>query len=86
MTVYFPSNAPCGFYNNYYATPEEQEKQQAEINKTFFVRARYFSGVPDPMRRKGYDNYLWVTKEQLQEYLPKDYHDRVVDFIWPDPN
>lgn len=86
MTVYFHSNAPVGFYNNYFSSAQEQESHQAEMDKMFFMRARYFSGTPDPMRRAGNVDYLWVTREQLNEYLPKDYHDRVINFIWPDPN
>eukprot|EP00026_Physarum_polycephalum_P005301 Phypoly_transcript_05333.p1 GENE.Phypoly_transcript_05333~~Phypoly_transcript_05333.p1 ORF type:complete len:597 (+),score=121.94 Phypoly_transcript_05333:56-1846(+) len=86
LTVYFHSNAPVGFYNSYFPTEQEQEKQQAESDKIFYMRARYFRGTPDPMRRAGLNDYLWVTREQLAEYLPKDYHDRVINFIWPDPN
>jgi len=86
LTVYFHSNAPVGFYNSYFPNEQEQEKQQAESDKIFYMRARYFRGTPDPMRRAGLNDYLWVTREQLAEYLPKDYHDRVIDFIWPDPN
>lgn len=86
VTVYFHSNAPVGFYNSYFTSEKEQEKQQAESDKIFYMRARYFRGMPDPMRRAGLNDYLWVTREQLAEYLPQEYHDRVIDFIWPDPN
>jgi len=86
LTVYFHSNAPCGFYKYFYNTEQLQEKYKADSNKVFYLRARYFNGEPSQVWKNGIVDYLWVTRDQLQEYFTKEYHDRVIQFIWPDPN
>lgn len=66
-------------------TPEEQED---ELNyglkgvRTYFFSAHHWRGYPMMnLEESDYDDWAWVPKRQLNEYLLKDYYEIFIDIM-----
>jgi len=82
---FFMNNAPVGYYKYYYETEALQEHYKAEANKVFFMRVRYFHGGVTSGPDFTFADHLWVTRDEMPQYFSKNYYDRVINFLWPDP-
>ncbi|EAL62282.1 hypothetical protein DDB_G0290311 [Dictyostelium discoideum AX4] len=79
---FIPSQAPCGVYK-YNVDDDIQELIKAQGIKEFFYRAHYFGG-DFQINPKIVKDYLWVTKDELQEYFDEDYYNETVKLIFDD--
>ncbi|KAN0038298.1 hypothetical protein ACTA71_000470 [Dictyostelium dimigraforme] len=79
---FIPSQAPCGVYK-YNVDDDVQELIKAQGIKEFFYRAHYFGG-DFQINSKIVKDYLWVSKDELQEYFDEDYYNETVKLIFDD--
>ncbi|KAL8197568.1 UNVERIFIED_CONTAM: hypothetical protein K2H54_032941 [Gekko kuhli] len=73
----FLGNAPCGFYK--YKFPRVVQTDTGVGAKVFFFKALLqHSQLPLP---KGKLDHVWVSKEELVDYLKPEYHSQVSQFL-----
>ncbi|XP_041377704.1 39S ribosomal protein L46, mitochondrial-like [Gigantopelta aegis] len=70
----FEGNAPCGLHK--YKFKRESENGV----KIFFFRASYAKGNID-LTNKRVSDFLWVTKDELTEYLAPAYMKSITNFV-----
>nr|XP_020637382.1 39S ribosomal protein L46, mitochondrial [Pogona vitticeps] len=73
----FLGNAPCGFYK--YKFPKALRAEGFLGGKVFFFKA-FLQGSHWPLAREKVD-YVWVSKEELADYLTPAYHSQVSRFL-----
>nr|XP_056722077.1 39S ribosomal protein L46, mitochondrial [Euleptes europaea] len=73
----FLGNAPCGFYK--YKFPRVVQTEASVGAKVFFFKALLQQGQP-PVP-KGKLDHVWVSKEELADYLKPEYHAQVARFF-----
>ncbi|TSL68178.1 39S ribosomal protein L46, mitochondrial [Bagarius yarrelli] len=76
LNATFLGNAPCGFYK--YKFPQGIRSENKIGAKVFFFKA-VLSGSSNLPPQK--DSFVWVRKEELQDYLMPEYLKQVKRFI-----
>jgi len=75
----FIGNAPCGFIKYKYNT-KNPSPEQAVGAKVFYFKAQLKSG--DVIKSSpDVENFVWITKDQLSEYVPSSYEQSLNKFI-----
>uniref|UniRef100_A0A8C4XH17 Large ribosomal subunit protein mL46 n=1 Tax=Erpetoichthys calabaricus TaxID=27687 RepID=A0A8C4XH17_ERPCA len=69
-------NAPCGFYK--YKFPKDVQTESCYGAKLFFFKALLADKNISLLRK---DDYVWVRKNELQDYLKPEYLKRVNQFV-----
>ncbi|KAG9489127.1 hypothetical protein GDO78_005234 [Eleutherodactylus coqui] len=73
----FLGNAPCGFYK--YKFPKMMRSEDVMGAKVFFFKALLKSQSLLPNKKKG--EYVWVSKDELKDYLKPAYLSEVNKFV-----
>ncbi|XP_073474532.1 large ribosomal subunit protein mL46 [Aquarana catesbeiana] len=73
----FLGNAPCGFYK--YKFPKTMRTEDTVGAKVFFFKAMLKSQELQTSKQKG--EYVWVSKEELRDYLKPAYLSAVEEFV-----
>ncbi|XP_077173506.1 large ribosomal subunit protein mL46 [Paroedura picta] len=73
----FLGNAPCGFYK--YKFPRVIQTDTSVGTKVFFFKALLQHSQPS--LPKGKLDHVWVSKEELVDYLVPKYHSQVARFL-----
>lgn len=74
MNIWFAGNVPSGHYNQKYIQPVTTEAGPKVGKKTFFMKARILAGqVKLENNPYGFKDYMWVTKEEMEEIVGKRY-------------
>ncbi|XP_019617626.1 PREDICTED: 39S ribosomal protein L46, mitochondrial-like [Branchiostoma belcheri] len=73
----FYGNSPCGFYK--YKFPRTLRSQNNLGAKIFFFKAELSSGQVE-CGSEAVQEFVWVTSEEMKEYLPQKYLDSVLPF------
>ncbi|XP_060116299.1 large ribosomal subunit protein mL46 [Heteronotia binoei] len=73
----FLGNAPCGFYK--YKFPQAVQTDTSVGAKVFFFKALLQHSQPS--LPKGELDHVWVSKEELADYLKPKYHSQVSRFL-----
>lgn len=73
----FLGNAPCGFYK--YKFPRLAQTDTGVGAKVFFFKALLQHSPP--ALPKGKLDHVWVSKEELADYLKPKYHSQVAQFL-----
>ncbi|XP_033115497.1 39S ribosomal protein L46, mitochondrial-like isoform X2 [Anneissia japonica] len=77
--VTFFGNAPIGFYK--YKFPKEVKVQTGAIGaKVFFFRAKVLQGQVS-IHKEAVDEHVWVSKEEMKDYLVPAYLESLLKFI-----
>lgn len=76
MNATFLGNAPCGFYK--YKFPKNIRTEERIGAKVFFFKA-LLSGSGNLPPEK--DSFVWVRRDELQDYLKPEYLKQVKRFI-----
>ncbi|XP_064607099.1 large ribosomal subunit protein mL46-like [Liolophura sinensis] len=75
----FMGNVPCGFYK--YKFPSALQTQTKSLGvKLFFFKAYWLNG--EIQKGADVEDYLWLTKDELLQYLKSDYYKTIKDFIF----
>ncbi|KAJ1179916.1 hypothetical protein NDU88_005147 [Pleurodeles waltl] len=77
LQVRFLGNAPCGFYK--YRFPKTSRTEDNIGAKVFFFKACLQNGDLATTMKK--ENFVWVSKSELQDYLNPAYLSEVSKFI-----
>ncbi|KAG8440672.1 hypothetical protein GDO86_006426 [Hymenochirus boettgeri] len=77
IQAHFLGNAPCGFYK--YKFPKLLRREDMVGAKVFFFKALLKSGDVSFNKKKG--EYVWVSKEELKDYLKPAYLSEVNRFV-----
>ncbi|KAI8511745.1 39S ribosomal protein L46, mitochondrial [Branchiostoma belcheri] len=73
----FYGNSPCGFYK--YKFPRTLRTENNLGAKIFFFKAELSSGQVE-CGSEDVQEFVWVTPEEMKEYLPEKYLDSVLPF------
>lgn len=73
----FLGKTPCGFYK--YKFPRVVQTDAGVGAKVFFFKALLQHSQP-PLP-KGKSDHVWVSKEELVDYLKPEYHSQVARFL-----
>ncbi|ORX96254.1 hypothetical protein K493DRAFT_314588 [Basidiobolus meristosporus CBS 931.73] len=76
MDLWFVGRAPVGHF--VYNAPKSDNGVQG--TKVFFMKARIFSGQAAP-EAKTFQDFAWVTKQELKDYVHEDYYNAVKDML-----
>ncbi|XP_053318373.1 39S ribosomal protein L46, mitochondrial [Spea bombifrons] len=76
IKAHFLGNAPCGFYK--YKFPKSIRTEDTMGAKVFFFKALLKSGDLPPKKKK---EYVWVSKDELKDYLKPAYLSEAQRFI-----
>ncbi|XP_075714309.1 large ribosomal subunit protein mL46 [Rhinoderma darwinii] len=77
IEAYFLGNAPCGFYK--YKFPKTMRNEDLMGAKVFFFKALLKSTSLLTNKKKG--DYVWVSKDELKDYLKPAYLSEVIKFV-----
>ncbi|KAM4677399.1 large ribosomal subunit protein mL46 [Discoglossus pictus] len=77
IQAHFLGNAPCGFYK--YKFPKSVRTEDMVGAKVFFFKAILKSGDLGTKRKNG--DYVWVTKDELKDYLKPAYLSEINRFV-----
>ncbi|KAM8972804.1 large ribosomal subunit protein mL46 [Pelodytes ibericus] len=77
IKAHFLGNAPCGFYK--YKFPKSLRKEDMMGAKVFFFKALLKSGDLSTKKKNG--DYVWVSKDELKDYLKPTYLSEVQRFV-----
>ncbi|OCT89750.1 39S ribosomal protein L46, mitochondrial [Xenopus laevis] len=77
IPAHFLGNAPCGFYK--YKFPKLLRVEDVLGAKVFFFKALLKSGDFSFNKKKG--EFVWVSKEELKDYLKPTYLSQVNKFV-----
>lgn len=78
--LYYPlGNAPITAQKRKFSEAMK-DKYDAEGIKTFFYMTRYCGGDVE-LDPKRFQAHLWVTPEEMQEYLDKDLNDIMIECL-----
>ena len=74
--VYFIGNAPIAVHRHQYKQPKapiaDAKGPSIVGSKTFFMHALYMDGEVRMQNAREYDDYAWVKKDQLSEYIGEE--------------
>jgi len=58
------------------AEQEDERNQMLKGVRTYFFYANHWRGLPEIVKdHPEYDDFAWVPKRKLNEFMTKDYHD-----------
>ncbi|XP_063301701.1 large ribosomal subunit protein mL46 [Pelobates fuscus] len=77
IKAHFLGNAPCGFYK--YKFPKSVRTEDNTGAKVFFFKALHKSGDLSAIKKGG--DYVWVSKDELKDYLKPAYLSEVQRFV-----
>ncbi|KAM4036448.1 large ribosomal subunit protein mL46 [Anomaloglossus baeobatrachus] len=77
VEAHFLGNAPCGFYK--YKFPKTMRSEDKMGAKVFFFKALLKSKSVLTNKKKG--DYVWVSKDELKDYLKPAYLSEVNKFV-----
>lgn len=80
IDVWLVGRAPIGHY--VYAYPPEHTKKHPQYkgSRVYFMKGHIFAGQVKPDQKEIVD-FAWVTKEEMKEYVSKDYYEAVKDML-----
>ncbi|XP_054751408.2 large ribosomal subunit protein mL46-like [Lytechinus pictus] len=83
LRTHFMGNAPVGFYKQRYPKAVQEQTGKAGV-KVFFFKAQYVSGIFEKKTDSpAVEDYLWVTQEELHQYLSEPYLQSIQKFMLP---
>jgi len=68
LDVHFEGNSPIGFWS--YPSKSYPFVASTDETKVFFFKAQYVFGPVKLSRKAGLVDFAWVTRDELQEYIP----------------
>ncbi|CAJ0940799.1 unnamed protein product [Ranitomeya imitator] len=77
IEAHFLGNAPCGFYK--YKFPKALRSEDKMGAKVFFFKALLKNKSAPTNKKKG--DYVWVSKDELKDYLKPAYLSEVYKFV-----
>ncbi|KAM3927439.1 large ribosomal subunit protein mL46 [Leptodactylus fuscus] len=77
IEAHFLGNSPCGFYK--YKFPKIMRSEDVMGAKVFFFKALLKSKTLLSNKKKG--DYVWVSKDELKDYLKPSYLSEVNKFV-----
>ncbi|XP_069622337.1 large ribosomal subunit protein mL46 [Ranitomeya imitator] len=77
IEAHFLGNAPCGFYK--YKFPKALRNEDKMGAKVFFFKALLKNKSAPTNKKKG--DYVWVSKDELKDYLKPAYLSEVYKFV-----
>ncbi|XP_073506959.1 large ribosomal subunit protein mL46 [Phyllobates terribilis] len=77
IEAHFLGNAPCGFYK--YKFPKTLRSEDKMGAKVFFFKALLKTKYVPTNKKKG--DYVWVSKDELKDYLKPAYLSEVNKFV-----
>ncbi|XP_073424818.1 large ribosomal subunit protein mL46 [Dendrobates tinctorius] len=77
IEAHFLGNAPCGFYK--YKFPKTLRSEDKMGAKVFFFKALLKNKSVPTNKKKG--DYVWVSKDELKDYLKPAYLSEVYKFV-----